>query len=342
MKKRLVFIVLIVMILAFPGTAGAAEVYVDGINLDPDVKPVIVSGRVLVPFRDIFEALGAQVDWYPGTGKVVAYKGSTTVQLTIGGKAYKNGKPVALDVPARIIRGRTMVPLRFVSEAMGARVKWDIPTQSVIVITGKQRSLTYTWEYGGYEYTYGPINLSEYEYQSILEYYRNKPHPRLANDYFGLGTYMVSNDPDGEEILSSLAAKFRKYAEEKGMTEYEIVEFIIAFVQSFPYVEDSISTPYDEYTRYPVETLLERKGDCEDTALLTAVLINKLGYGSALIIMPEEEHAAVGVLGGKGIFGTYYEVNGRKYFYLETTGTGWSIGEVPKEYSGARAIVLPL
>lgn len=342
MRKRFIAAMVMIMILVFPGIANASEIYIDGKNIQSAVEPVMVKGRLLVPFRDIFQALGAAVDWDEETGKVTAYKGSTTIEMTAGGVTFKNGKTISLDVPPRIIKGRTMVPVRFVSETMGAQVNWDIATQSVSIITGATHPITYTWEYGGYEYTFGPLDLTEYEYQSILNYYRSKPHPSLLYNNSLLSTYTYSYDPEGEEVLLSLVNRLEEFARESGITGDGVAKFVVAFVQSFPYVNDSVSTPYDDYTRYPIETLIEREGDCEDTALLTAVLLKELGYGSAFLIMPEEGHAAVGVLGGGGMYGSYFEVDGRKYFYLETTATGWEIGDIPEELSHARAIVVPL
>lgn len=109
-------------------------VYIDGQCLNLDQLPEIENDRVLVPLRAIFEALEAQVDWKADTQTVNVAKNSTTLSLTIGEQtAYKNGQPVSLDVPAKLSGGRTLVPLRFVSEALGAEVKWDDATQTVNV-----------------------------------------------------------------------------------------------------------------------------------------------------------------------------------------------------------------
>lgn len=60
-----------------------------------------------------------------------ATKGDTEIELQIGGKSFKNKIPVYLDVPAKVVDGRTLVPLRFVSESMGCTVGWDAPTQTI-------------------------------------------------------------------------------------------------------------------------------------------------------------------------------------------------------------------
>lgn len=86
----------------------------------------MIDGRTLLPLRSIFEALGANVEWSKKTNTVTAVRGQTTIVLPINSKVSKvNGVLKALDVPARIIDNNTMVPVRFVSEALGASVSWD-------------------------------------------------------------------------------------------------------------------------------------------------------------------------------------------------------------------------
>lgn len=109
-----------------PTKAAVIKVYVGGQRLTFDVPPAIESGRTLVPMRAILEALGAAVEWDGTTRTVTATKQGVTIALTIGQEvALVNGRPVNLDVPARIIEGRTLVPLRFLSENLGETVTWD-------------------------------------------------------------------------------------------------------------------------------------------------------------------------------------------------------------------------
>src|SRR5690349_22510551 len=94
------------------------RVYVDGQPLSFDVPPNMIQGRVLVPLRGIFERLGATVDFDPQTQHIMAVRGPQTVELTIGSRqARVNSNAALLDVPAFTIAGRTMVPLRFISES---------------------------------------------------------------------------------------------------------------------------------------------------------------------------------------------------------------------------------
>jgi hypothetical protein len=127
----------IIALPAVPALAQTVSVVVDGQLMGFDQPPVVAGGRVLVPLRGVFEHLGATVLWNPATNVVTAQRADTQVQLAIGSRqAIVNGRVVLLDVPATIVGGRTLVPLRFVSEAMGAQVDWDNTTRLVTITSG--------------------------------------------------------------------------------------------------------------------------------------------------------------------------------------------------------------
>lgn len=99
--------------------------------------PTVVDSRVLVPLRGVLEKLGVTIAWYPQQKVVVAGKDGHTLTLGIGAPyGTVDGKFMPLDVPARIENGRTMVPLRYLAEAVGAYVLWD-EDRRVVVITTK-------------------------------------------------------------------------------------------------------------------------------------------------------------------------------------------------------------
>ncbi len=100
----------------------------------PDQKPAIVNDRTLVPLRAIFEALKAEVEWDDETKTVTSKKGDISVSLAIDSdRLYQNGQEKILDVPAQIMNGRTMVPVRAISEAFQCQVGWDQNTRTVTV-----------------------------------------------------------------------------------------------------------------------------------------------------------------------------------------------------------------
>ena len=103
-----------------------------------DSPPVIKNGRTLVPLRFISEAFGATLNWDPIFQIIDISLDSSTVRLQIGKKfAAVNGKKVMLDVSPVIVKGRTMVPIRFVSESLDAQVVWDAETKTITIMYPK-------------------------------------------------------------------------------------------------------------------------------------------------------------------------------------------------------------
>lgn len=140
MRKVFVFVALIALLLPLAqlGEASAQanpiRITLNGRQLATDVAPVIQSGRTLVPFRAIFEALGARVTWDEATNTVAGYRGRQAIILELGSTtAWVNGPSVRLDIAPQAVNGRTMVPLRFVAERLGAQVEWVDATQTVAI-----------------------------------------------------------------------------------------------------------------------------------------------------------------------------------------------------------------
>ncbi|MFD1175520.1 stalk domain-containing protein [Paenibacillus puldeungensis] len=116
--------------------AAGISVYIDGSRLATDQAPVTIKGRVMLPMRAIFEALGATVSWNGAQQTVTAQKDGTKIVLKMKNKAAMiNNEGILLDVPAQSVKGRTMVPVRFVSEALGQEVNWDSRSKIVTIIT---------------------------------------------------------------------------------------------------------------------------------------------------------------------------------------------------------------
>lgn len=110
------------------------QIRVNQVPLQSDTAPIIVAGRVLVPMRALFEALGASVTWDGATQSVTAQRGELQVHLTVGETLAQVGDHTeTLDVPPQLLGGRTLVPLRFVAQSLGAQVSWDPATRTVSV-----------------------------------------------------------------------------------------------------------------------------------------------------------------------------------------------------------------
>jgi hypothetical protein len=101
-----------------------------------DEQPHMMVGRIMVPLRGVFEKIGAYVEYDAANHLVHAHKLNESVDIRIGDRiARKNGAEIMMEVPAQVINGSTMVPLRFLAESMGAKVRYDQATNTVNVFT---------------------------------------------------------------------------------------------------------------------------------------------------------------------------------------------------------------
>jgi hypothetical protein len=162
-------VLLLTITIANEASAASIKVYINGEQKIFPQAPVMENGRTLVPLRGIFEGLGADVEWDNATRSITATKEKTTVYLKIGSKQAKvDGKSVTIDVPAKIINGSTMVPIRFVSESLGAEVKWDAAASAVLIESSTKTIKFYSEVSNHYETleTYGDLLVS---YRNFLD-----------------------------------------------------------------------------------------------------------------------------------------------------------------------------
>lgn len=188
------------------------------------------------------------------------------------------------------------------------------------------RTCEWTHQYTAYDkmttYTlhYDEFPLGAYEYYSSLDRYPLDDWTKYLTDEYNC---LMCDD-------------LANYFAGTSLSEFGAVSNAVAFVQSLEYLPDG-GTGEVEYPKYPIETIYEKGGDCEDTSLLLCGIIRSMGYDSVLVIF--DTHVGVGIL-GEGLEGTYYDVDGRKYYYTETTGENWKIGEMPEEHRGMSARIL--
>ena len=98
-------------------------------------KPVVLNGRTLIPLRGVFDKMGYTIAWNGNTKTASLANGTNEINVVIGESTlHINGKSVPIDVPAQIINGSTMLPLRAVADATGADVGWD-PSAKLVTIT---------------------------------------------------------------------------------------------------------------------------------------------------------------------------------------------------------------
>ena len=115
-------------------TIGSRKISVFGREIKNDVAPKIVNDRTILPIRIVAESLGGTVTWNGELQRVTIQKGADVILITIGADtAYVNGTAVKLDAAAFVENGRTYLPLRFVSETLGAQVVWTEAEKTVTI-----------------------------------------------------------------------------------------------------------------------------------------------------------------------------------------------------------------
>ena len=158
---------------------------------------------------------------------------------------------------------------------------------------------------------------------------QDQPFPNEA-----MTAYVTSN----EKVIIDFATELKNLADNKKFNIITTANFILRFVQvNVQYTLDNESQGCIEYWKFPVETLVDKNGDCEDSAILYASIMDALGYDVVLLFYKLEDknsgHLAVGIH-LEGEHGVYVEDDGIKYFYCETTTSQFNIGQLPPEIKG--------
>lgn len=190
----------------------------------------------------------------------------------------------------------------------------------------------YFWNYHEKGYLLGiKIPLDDY-----LGYASIPLDERVGNaseDYSRLVTY---SDP----VVVDVALRLKKLAEEDKLNRLQTAEFVLSFVQGH-YLSENFTENVGEFPKFPVETLVEGGGDCEDSAILAAAILKAMGYDVILIdIESNPRHMAIGIAlnsSGEGI-----EYNGVKYLYAETTSMGWPVGVIPQKFKNITMKPIPI
>ena len=193
----------------------------------------------------------------------------------------------------------------------------------------------FRWVYNGQSYGI-TWKASVSAYNAYSEYNLSGRHQ--IND--SSDAAFVEYDSDVIESFTSTLSEESQY-----MTDLERANFVLKFVQSTKYITDEVSKGVGEYWKYPYETLYDDAGDCEDTAILYAALMKALGYNVVLLLYSElngyvDGHMATGV-NVLSAHGTYYLIDGLKYYYCETTSNTMNVGDEWDKYDTAHIIRIP-
>jgi len=169
-------------------------------------------------------------------------------------------------------------------------------------------------------------SASLFHYKSVYEWAASESRHR------SIPQYVDHAHQEGHAV--SLAGILSDIAKDIGFrSKREQSTFVIDFVQNLPYVSDDVGTGYNDYSKFVSETLVEANGDCEDTSILAASILSAEPFNYDVTLLYPPQHVAVGIY-GTDLPDYYYEYDGRKYYYLETTGEGWGVGDIPEDYRG--------
>ncbi|MGB9941125.1 hypothetical protein [Methanosarcina sp.] len=188
-------------------------------------------------------------------------------------------------------------------------------------------SRTYSWDYEGQRWQF-TLSLDDELYEAYKIRTRNRDYDLFASD------------PCDDWLIKEIADALFSLSKTYGLEEREIPGFCVSFVQSLKYTSDLESSGYDQYPRFPYETLYENGGDCEDTSILSVAILQEMGYNAVLLELPE--HMALGIKCNPEQKGRSFEYEGDNYYYLETTGSDWQIGEIPEEYVDQPVQIIPV
>ncbi len=325
MKKLFVLclaVCMLVGVLAAPAYADQpVRVLIDDENITFDVNPVVMEGRLLVPVRKVVESMGGDVTWNERNRTVTIEKDGTTIVLVIDSRIAKvNDADRVLDVPARVIKGWTMVPLRFVSENLNAKVSWDQNNRKITVNT--------------------PVNIDETALALLLKANdKSKEVRKFKADLSGSMT-MDMTTPEGTETVQmglvgvlrvnaggpAFSYKGKATLSQRAFNRELNLEFIL--VDNVMYFKDPFTGKWDKQK-------LEQEDTVPMNNLLSQSVSNQVYFdeffkeGKAAGLFRNISFAGDRNINGVETTGVYVEVNGLKLASLLreiAAGTGGSDG----------------
>ncbi len=236
------------------------------------------------------------------------------------------GQILTIEFPDRLFLPAGLTVLKVIAnEGREAREsRWHNNVLATTILVGEPfLEKEFSWEYEGLEWNL-ELRIPARDLEGLDE----------DRSIYSYDQYLEYVKPEDRSI-GALADILSFYSDALEYDTYDEVSFVLAFVQEMPYTSDSDSKG-DNYPRYPVETLAEGGGDCEDTSMLFASILSNerhFNYGVCLLII--DDHMAAGVVGSEEVGGHSFQVGSRSYYYCETTGKGYAIGELPEIYEGA-------
>lgn len=196
-------------------------------------------------------------------------------------------------------------------------------------------TVRHSWDCNGKNHSI-ELEISE----ELYDYYQNERehlayHYKIENAETPVNFYSFILSDYDRPFIRELADRFS----ERAFTDFDKVNLAMTFVQSFPYAYDDDSKGEEEYVRYPIETLVDGSGDCEDKVALLGAILYEMDIDFVLLSLPGHLALAVHCDGVKAE--RYIGFEGKRYYYVETTMEGWEVGQVPPDYAFGEVEVYP-
>ncbi len=198
---------------------------------------------------------------------------------------------------------------------------------------------SFSWQSNGLTKNYllrCEVLLNEDTYQqaaaSLVNDDPGKTKMFSAKDNFSVAKEEISHNEfgSGSNAVGQVVNYLKEYANSEFLSTYELTNIILSFVheQCIKYEYDKNSTGYDEYFRYPVETIYDQVGDCDCKSILGCSIFKAFKVQVAFVIMPG--HAAVAITFDEPPLFANITMNGKPWFYCESTGDNWRPGQLPE------------
>lgn len=198
---------------------------------------------------------------------------------------------------------------------------------------GMKVSKMLNWEYKGKQHS-----VEAYLPRDVSDYYEKKTRPQHSFDSQHYLPFIHSKDIG----IERLAAELKAIIDANGSWDYyDEVMFVVSMVQQMRYAKSAVAG-FDLTTKYPMQTIITGRGDCEDTSVLAAALLKKMEYDVKLVQLEvdgRKSHLGIGVW-ANGVKGISWDKGGRTFYYVETTTPGYEFGELPIEWQEGISAVL--
>ena len=203
----------------------------------------------------------------------------------------------------------------------------DLETRlNTILATKVTEYYKFSFQFITYDWTI-PIPLKTYFAEKDL------PRPSSYN--------ALVSEPEAKSVMDTLSRLIKDAELANNLRKSDVVSLVGTFVRGLPHNDKDVTTAYDNYPRFPVETLIEQGGDSEDASILAASLLVQQGLNVVFLRFDQPKHVALGV-NVSGISGYSWEYQGNRYYYMECSAKEWELGDAPLQFRSAKPTIVPV